>query len=203
MVFHAADQEKHSHPMSLIILLKCDRKSIIQIPQAHCKQEFVLYSNMELHNRLANEAANYGGNYGGGEPQIASASIGLSPYGGFQSGQISPVSLTFLHELLLHKKKRQYGNCPVICFILHTIRFQSSSQYSLYYRRSLRHRLLQALNPDLLTIFLHPRVTATEYLLVLVPLVSPVRMASRLIISRLLLALMTMERFLSARCMIN
>lgn len=50
---------------------------------------------MELHNRLANEASNYG-NYGGGEPQIATASIGFGPYGGFQSGQISPVSLTFL-----------------------------------------------------------------------------------------------------------
>lgn len=54
---------------------------------------------MELHNRLANEAANYGnyggGSYGDGIPQVASASIGLGPYGGFQSGQISPVSLTF------------------------------------------------------------------------------------------------------------
>jgi len=51
---------------------------------------------MELHNRLANEAANYDGkHYGGGIPQVASASIGLGPYGGFQSGQISPVSFTF------------------------------------------------------------------------------------------------------------
>lgn len=67
---------------------------------------------MELHNRLANEAANYdSGNYGGGVPQVASASIGLGPYGGFQSGQISPVSLTFLTEL--SHKKWQYKNCPV------------------------------------------------------------------------------------------
>jgi len=48
---------------------------------------------MEAHNRLANEAASYGGgSYGGGVPQIASASIGLGPGGGFQSGLISPVS---------------------------------------------------------------------------------------------------------------
>lgn len=45
-------------------------------------------SNMEFHNRLASEAANYGGT-----PQVASASIGLGPNGGFQAGQISPVSL--------------------------------------------------------------------------------------------------------------
>lgn len=43
------------------------------------------------------------GNYGGGQPQVASASIGLGPYGGFQTGQISPVSLTFLSDLLQHK----------------------------------------------------------------------------------------------------
>jgi len=53
---------------------------------------------MELHNRLASEAAYGGGNYGNGVPQVASASIGLGPYGGFQTGQISPVSLTFLHR---------------------------------------------------------------------------------------------------------
>lgn len=47
---------------------------------------------MEAHNRLANEAANYGGGYGGGGPQVASASIGLGPDGGYQIGQISPVS---------------------------------------------------------------------------------------------------------------
>lgn len=48
---------------------------------------------MEAHNRLANEAANYGGgSYGGGVPQVASASIGLGPDGGYQMGQISPVS---------------------------------------------------------------------------------------------------------------
>lgn len=57
---------------------------------------------MELHNRLANEAANYG-NYGDGIPQVASASIGLGPYGGFQSGQISPVSLTFFYKLSAQK----------------------------------------------------------------------------------------------------
>lgn len=54
---------------------------------------YYIYSNMEAHNRLANEAASYGGgSYGGGVPQIASASIGLGPGGGFQSGLISPVS---------------------------------------------------------------------------------------------------------------
>lgn len=109
---------------------------------------------MELHNRLANEAANYGGgnygpgNYGGGNyggggvPQVASASIGLGPYGGFQSGQISPVSFFFLMSF-----RTKNGNTKIvrlICFILHTIRFQSSFQYSLYYRRSLHHRLLLA-----------------------------------------------------------
>jgi len=47
----------------------------------------VLYSNMEFHNRLASEAANYDG------AQLASASIGIGPRGGFQAGQISPVSL--------------------------------------------------------------------------------------------------------------
>lgn len=46
---------------------------------------------MDFHNRLANEIPSYG-NYGGGIPQVASANIGLGPYGGFQSGQISPVS---------------------------------------------------------------------------------------------------------------
>lgn len=66
---------------------------------------------MDFQNRLANEIPNYG-NYGGGVPQVASASIGLGPYGGFQSGQISPVSLTFLYELLQHDKW-QYRNCPV------------------------------------------------------------------------------------------
>ncbi|KMQ89289.1 hypothetical protein RF55_11093 [Lasius niger] len=53
-------------------------------------------SNMDLHNRLANDAANYGGgSYGGGSygvPQVASASIGLGPGGGFQAGQISPAA---------------------------------------------------------------------------------------------------------------
>lgn len=49
---------------------------------------------MEAHNRLANEAANYGGgSYGGGAPQVSSASIGLGPGGGYQTGFISPVSL--------------------------------------------------------------------------------------------------------------
>jgi len=42
---------------------------------------------MEFHNRLASEAANYDG------AQLASASIGVGPNGGFQTGQISPVSL--------------------------------------------------------------------------------------------------------------
>lgn len=50
---------------------------------------------MELHNRLANEASYGGGSYGGGVPQVASASIGLGPGGGYQMGQISPVSLYF------------------------------------------------------------------------------------------------------------
>jgi len=63
---------------------------------------------MDLHNRLANEIPSYG-NYGGGVPQVASANIGLGPYGGFQSGQISPVSF---HKLLQHKQW-QYRNCPV------------------------------------------------------------------------------------------
>lgn len=53
---------------------------------------------MDFHNRLASEAANYGGSNYGGTPQVASASIGLGPNGGFQAGQISPVSLTFLIE---------------------------------------------------------------------------------------------------------
>lgn len=62
---------------------------------------------MELHNRLANEASNYGGgSYGGGSyggdggygPQIASASIGLGPRGGFQSGIINPVSHIFFAQ---------------------------------------------------------------------------------------------------------
>ncbi|XP_014482106.1 PREDICTED: uncharacterized protein PB18E9.04c-like isoform X1 [Dinoponera quadriceps] len=44
-------------------------------------------SNMEFHNRLASEAANYGGT-----PQVASASIGLGPKGGFQAGHISPAA---------------------------------------------------------------------------------------------------------------
>lgn len=51
---------------------------------------------MDFHNRLANEAASYGG-----QPQVASASIGIGPGGGYQSGYISPVSrcLMFLDEL--------------------------------------------------------------------------------------------------------
>lgn len=58
---------------------------------------------MDFHNRLANEAANYGGSgYGGSSygdtPQVASASIGIGPQGGYQMGQISPVSLTLLVE---------------------------------------------------------------------------------------------------------
>lgn len=52
----------------------------------------ILYSNMDFHNRLANEAANYDG------AQLASASIGLGPNGGFQAGQISPVSFSFLDK---------------------------------------------------------------------------------------------------------
>ncbi|XP_029661708.1 spidroin-2-like isoform X2 [Formica exsecta] len=49
-------------------------------------------ANMEAHNRLANEAANYGGgSYGGGAPQVSSASIGLGPGGGYQTGFINPV----------------------------------------------------------------------------------------------------------------
>lgn len=49
---------------------------------------------MEFHNRLLNEAAK-----SGGQPQVASASIGLGPGGGFQTGQISPVSITLLNEI--------------------------------------------------------------------------------------------------------
>ncbi|XP_018058848.1 PREDICTED: mucin-5AC-like isoform X1 [Atta colombica] len=63
------------------------------IKQIQAQIEAQHKANMELHNRLANEAANYDGkHYGGGIPQVASASIGLGPYGGFQSGQISPAS---------------------------------------------------------------------------------------------------------------
>lgn len=68
------------------------------IKQIQAQIEAQHQANMEFHNRLANEAANYGGgnygggSYGGGVPQVASASIGLGPYGGFQSGQISPAS---------------------------------------------------------------------------------------------------------------
>ncbi|KAH0952466.1 hypothetical protein HN011_012442 [Eciton burchellii] len=43
-------------------------------------------ANMEFHNRLASEAANYDG------AQLASASIGIGPRGGFQAGQISPAA---------------------------------------------------------------------------------------------------------------
>ncbi|XP_011349617.1 mucin-5AC isoform X2 [Ooceraea biroi] len=43
-------------------------------------------ANMEFHNRLASEAANYDG------AQLASASIGVGPTGGFQAGQISPAA---------------------------------------------------------------------------------------------------------------
>ncbi|XP_020297339.1 mucin-5AC-like isoform X1 [Pseudomyrmex gracilis] len=54
-------------------------------------------ANMELQNRLANEASYGGGSYGGGSygggvPQVASASIGLGPGGGYQMGQISPAA---------------------------------------------------------------------------------------------------------------
>jgi len=67
--------------------------SLDMIKQIQAQIEAQHQANMELHNRLANEAANYGGgNYGGGVPQVASASIGISPYGGFQSGQISPAA---------------------------------------------------------------------------------------------------------------
>jgi hypothetical protein len=59
---------------------------------------------MDFHNRLANEASNYdGGNYGGSggnAPQFSSASIGLGPYGGYQSGQISPIPAYSIYSLL-------------------------------------------------------------------------------------------------------
>ncbi|XP_011882222.1 PREDICTED: mucin-1-like isoform X1 [Vollenhovia emeryi] len=61
------------------------------IKQIQAQIEAQQQATMDFHNRLANEAANYG-NYGGGTPQISSASIGLGPYGGFQSGQISPAA---------------------------------------------------------------------------------------------------------------
>ncbi|KAL6434286.1 hypothetical protein ACFW04_006013 [Cataglyphis niger] len=63
------------------------------IRQIQAQIEAQHQANMEAHNRLANEAANYGGGgYGGGGPQVASASIGLGPDGGYQIGQISPVA---------------------------------------------------------------------------------------------------------------
>ncbi|EFN69135.1 hypothetical protein EAG_14393 [Camponotus floridanus] len=61
------------------------------IRQIQAQIEAQHQANMEAHNRLANEAASYGGgSYGGGVPQISSASIGLGPGGGFQTGLISP-----------------------------------------------------------------------------------------------------------------
>ncbi|CAL1679952.1 unnamed protein product [Lasius platythorax] len=66
------------------------------IKQIQAQIEAQHQANMDLHNRLANDAANYGGgSYGGGSygvPQVASASIGLGPGGGFQAGQISPAA---------------------------------------------------------------------------------------------------------------
>jgi hypothetical protein len=63
------------------------------IRQIQAQIEAQHQANMDLHNRLANDAANYGGgSYGGGVPQVASASIGLGPGGGFQAGQISPAA---------------------------------------------------------------------------------------------------------------
>lgn len=69
---------------------------------------------MEFHNRLANEAASYGG-----EPQVASASINLGPRGGFQSGQISPVSL--LDEIQTRTRLKRF------CNILKTKRYTNNS----------------------------------------------------------------------------
>lgn len=52
---------------------------------------------MDYHNRMINEGGPY---YGGGRPQTAISSVAIGPHGGFQRGEISPVSIAVVKNYL-------------------------------------------------------------------------------------------------------